>query len=92
MIRLYWTIVSCKDLSVKKWLWEEEQYPDFPYKAEQKIAIETFIEEIMASSAIEGEYLNYDSVRSLVRKRLDQNFNLGEGSSTQTESMISHSG
>jgi Fic family protein len=95
---------------VKKWLWEEEQYPDFPYKAEQliniiddtaqnlgklstlieildhpkeqKIAVETFIEEIMASSAIEGEYLNYESVRSSVRKRLDQNFNLGQDSST----------
>jgi Fic family protein len=95
---------------VKKWLWEEKRYPDFPYKAEQlidtidntaqnlgklstliemldhskeqKIAIETFIEAIVANSAIEGEYLNYESVRSSVRKRLDQTFNLGEDSST----------
>jgi Fic family protein len=95
---------------MKKWLWEYERYPDFPYQAEtlideidntaqhigrlstlieildqskeQNIAVETFIEEIIATNAIEGEYLNYDSVRSSVRKRLDKNFNLGEDSST----------
>ena len=95
---------------MKKWLWEDEQYPNFPYQAEavineidntaqnigklstlieildqtkeQNIAVETFIEEIIASNAIEGEYLNYDSVRSSVRKRLDKSFNLGEDSST----------
>ena len=49
---------------------------------EKNIAVETFIEEIIASNAIEGEYLNYDSVRSSVRKRLDNSFNLGEDSST----------
>lgn len=49
---------------------------------EQNIAVETFIEEIIASHAIEGECLNYDSVRSSVRKRLDKSFNLGEDSST----------
>jgi Fic family protein len=49
---------------------------------EQNIAVETFIDEIIASNAIEGEYLNYESVRSSVRKRLDKNFNLGEDSST----------
>ena len=95
---------------MKKWLWEYEQYPNFPYQAEilineiddaaqnigklstlveildqskeKNIAVEIFIEEIMASNAIEGEYLNYDSVRSSVRKRLDKSFNLGEDSST----------
>ncbi len=95
---------------MKKWLWEHEKYPSFPYKAElvineiditaqkigklstlidlldkakeNNIAIETFTEEIVASNAIEGEYLNYDSVRSSVRKRLDKSFNLGEDSST----------
>lgn len=93
-----------------KWLWENEQYPSFPYQAERiineiditsqktgklsalieildqskenDIAVETFIEEIISSNAIEGEYLNYDSVRSSVRKRLDKNFNLGEDNST----------
>ena len=49
---------------------------------EQNIVVETFIEEIIASNAIEGEYLNYDSVRSSVRKRLDKSFTLGEDSST----------
>jgi Fic family protein len=49
---------------------------------EQNIAVDTFVEEIIASNAIEGKYLNYDSVRSSVRKRLDKNFNLGEDSST----------
>jgi len=49
---------------------------------EQNIAVETFIDEIIASNAIEGEYLNYDSVRSSVRKRLDKSFNLGEDTST----------
>jgi Fic family protein len=95
---------------MKKWLWEKEQYPDFPYQAEkliniiddtsqdlgklttlieildqtkeQNIAVETFIEEIVANNAIEGEYLNYESVRSSVRKRLDKSFNLGDDSST----------
>lgn len=95
---------------MKKWLWEDARYPDFPYKSdilidiidttaqkigqlsalisildkakENNIAINTFIEEIIASNAIEGEFLNYDSVRSSVRKRLDKNFDLGEDSST----------
>ena len=89
---------------MKKWLWEYEKYPTFPYQAEDFInlidntaqnigklstlieildqskendlAMETFIEEIISSNAIEGEYLNYDSVRSSVRKRLDKSFNL----------------
>ena len=95
---------------MKKWLWEYEKYPSFPYQAEviineidntaqkigklstlieildqskeHNIAVETFIDEIIASNAIEGEYLNYDSVRSSVRKRLDKSFNLGEDTST----------
>ena len=95
---------------MKKWLWEYEKYPAFPYQAENLInlidktaqnigklstlieildqskennlAMETFIEEIISSNAIEGEYLNYDSVRSSVRKRLDKSFNIGEDSST----------
>ena len=49
---------------------------------EENIAVETFIEEIIASNAIEGEYLSYDSVRSSVRKRLDKSFNLSDDSST----------
>lgn len=110
MIRLEEIIVSLEDYTMKKWLWEYENYPAFPYKAEviineidttakkigklstlieildqtkeQKIAVETLIDEIIASNAIEGEFLNYDSVRSSVRKRLDKSFNLGEDSST----------
>ena len=95
---------------MKKWLWEHENYPHFPFCAdeiideidmsaqsagklsalidmldkakEQNIAVETFIEEIISSNAIEGEYLSYDSVRSSVRKRLDKSFTLGDDSST----------
>ena len=95
---------------MKKWLWEDARYPDFPYQAqelinaidntakkigqlsalitildkakENNIAIDTLIEEIISTNAIEGESLNYESVRSSVRKRLDKNFNLGEDSST----------
>ena len=80
---------------MKKWLWEYEKYPNFPYQAEiiineidttaqkvgklstlieildqtkeQNIAVETLIDEIIASNAIEGEFLNYDSVRSSER-------------------------
>ncbi len=95
---------------MKKWLWEDARYPEFPYQSdllinvvdttaqkigqlsalitildkakESNIAIDTFTEEIVATNAIEGELLNYDSVRSSVRKRLDKNFDLGEDSST----------
>ena len=95
---------------MKKWLWEDARYPDFPFRSdlliniiditaqkigqlsalvtildkakESNIAIETFTEDIIATNAIEGELLNYDSVRSSVRKRLDKNFDLGEDSST----------
>ncbi len=95
---------------MKKWLWEDVGYPDFPYRSdllinvidttaqkigrlsalisildrakESYIAIDTFTEEIIATNAIEGELLNYESVRSSVRKRLDNNFDLGEDSST----------
>jgi len=95
---------------MKKWLWEHENYPHFPFNAdaviddidmtaqsvgklsalidildktkEQNIALETFIEEIISSNAIEGEYLSFESVRSSVRKRLDKSFNLGDDSST----------
>lgn len=95
---------------MQKWLWEHENYPNFPYYAvdiiddidltsqsigklsfivemldsakEQNIKIETFIEEIVATHEIEGQYLNHDSVRSSVRKRLDATFDLGRDSST----------
>lgn len=95
---------------MQKWLWEHENYPNFPYHAEdiindidltsqsigklssivelldsakeQNVKIETLIEEIVATHEIEGEYLNHDSVRSSVRKRLDGDFDLGKDSST----------
>ncbi len=95
---------------MKKWLWEDARYPDFPYKAEllidtidstaQKIgqllslisildkgkestiSIETITEEIVANSAIEGEHLSYESVRSSVRKRLDASFDMSSDRST----------
>ena len=49
---------------------------------ETNIMIDTMIEEIISTNAIEGELLNYESVRSSVRKQLDNSFTLGEDSST----------
>ena len=46
------------------------------------IKIETSINEILASSAIEGEILSRDSVRSSVRKRLDDTFDYSNDRST----------
>ena len=46
------------------------------------IKIETSINEILASSAIEGEILSRDSVRSSVRKRLDDAFDYSNDRST----------
>lgn len=95
---------------MKRWIWEDERYPDFPYRLEElvdiidltaqkigqlsslitfldkakesSIAIDTLTEEIVANNAIEGEMLNFESVRSSVRKRLDMNFDLYKDSST----------
>ena len=95
---------------MKKWIWEDHRYPDFPYNAnnlidsidaasqkagqlhalisildrgkESSIAIDTITEEIIANSAIEGEQLSYESVRSSVRKRLDADFDLSQDRST----------
>jgi len=94
---------------MKRWLWEDVRYPNFPYNSnllidaidataqkmgqlsafisfldrakENDIAMDTFADEIMANSAIEGELLNLNSVRSSIRKRLDKNFDTKEDSS-----------
>ncbi len=51
-------------------------------KSITSIKIETSINEILASSAIEGEILSRDSVRSSVRKRLDDAFDYDNDRST----------
>ena len=96
--------------SIKKWVWQHENYPNFPYQKDKltelishieynrglldgmaklftqrdikEIEIDTLVEEAMNTSEIEGEYFRRDSVRSSVRKKLDETFNLEEDSST----------
>ncbi|HHH18963.1 MAG TPA: Fic family protein [Campylobacterales bacterium] len=96
--------------NIKKWLWQHERYPQFPYDQTQlthllssldynrglldgisklfreeeikEVEIEVLIEEAMNTSEIEGEYFRRDSVRSSVRKKLDETFSLDQDSST----------
>ena len=96
--------------SIRKWVWQHENYPDFPYQKDKlskiiaqidynrglldgvsklfteddikKIEIDTLVEEAINTSQIEGEYFHRDSVRSSVRKRLDESFSLDKDSST----------
>ena len=48
----------------------------------KEIEIDALIEESMQTSEIEGEYFKRDSVRSSVRKKLDEYFSLEQDSST----------
>ena len=48
----------------------------------KELEIEALIEEVLHTSLIEGEYLKRDSVRSSVRKKLDNLFSHDEDSST----------
>ncbi|CAA6816531.1 MAG: Fic family protein [uncultured Sulfurovum sp.] len=54
------------------------------------LVIDASINEILESSEIEGEILSRDSVRSSVRKKLDENFDYGNDSSTRhTDGLVS---
>ncbi|CAA6799804.1 MAG: Fic family protein [uncultured Sulfurovum sp.] len=104
--------------SIKKWLWQHEEYPNFNYvhstlnpllskasrntgrlegaiyglndKNINSLIIDASINEILESSEIEGEILSRDSVRSSVRKKLDENFDYGNDSSTRhTDGLVS---
>ena len=54
----------------------------FVEKDIKEIEIDALIEESIHTSEIEGEYFKRDSVRSSVRKKLDENFSLEQDSST----------
>jgi len=97
--------------SIKKWVWQHEKYPNFPYQKDnltkyisqieynrgqldgmaklftqkdiKEIEIDTLVEEAINTSLIEGEYFRRDSVRSSVRKKLDETFTFEEDSSTR---------
>lgn len=94
----------------KKWVWQHENYPNFPYSNAEldallsevsrntgvlegtlntlssnsttTIQIDAVTNEILASSEIEGEILSRDSVRSSVRKWLDETFDYSKDKST----------
>jgi len=51
-------------------------------KDQDKIKIDLLTSEIVSTSAIEGEHLSRDSVRSSIGKRLDSSFNEGQDKST----------
>ena len=96
--------------NIKKWVWQHENYLNFPYQKEKlsqliskieynrglldgiaklftendikKVEIDTLVEEAINTSEIEGEYFHRDSVRSSVRKKLDESFTFDEDSST----------
>jgi len=96
--------------SIKKWIWQHDDYPTFNYeqsalkrlfleisrnigrlegavsglngKSMNSLLIDASIDEIVQSSEIEGEILSRDSVRSSVRKKLDEAFDYVDDSST----------
>jgi len=51
-------------------------------KEQDSIKIDLLTSEIVSTSAIEGEHLSRDSVRSSIGKKLDSNFNKGQDKST----------
>jgi Fic family protein len=97
--------------SIKKWVWQHDEYPNFNYKQSflnplllkvsrntgrlegtiyglndkniNSLVIDASINEILQSSEIEGEILSRDSVRSSVRKKLDETFDYVNDSSTR---------
>ncbi len=97
-------------VSIKKWIWQHELYPDFRYdktslidllvKVEynhgilngivkafneeeiQKIEVEALLNEAVNTSLIEGEYLQRESVRASLLKRLSSKYDVEKDSST----------
>ena len=103
--------------SVKKWVWQHENYPNFNYKQSalnsllskvsrhtgrlegaiyglndkniNSLVIDASVNEILQSSEIEGEILSRDSVRSSVRKKLDESFDyLNDSSTRHTDGLV----
>jgi len=105
------------DKSIKKWIWQHDEYPTFQYKRDEieellkhleykrgvldgvakffnqndikNIEIETLLNEAIYTSEIEGEYLQRESVRASLMKRLDKSFDKTKDSSThQTDALV----
>ncbi|SFV66355.1 Fic family protein [hydrothermal vent metagenome] len=103
--------------TIKKWVWQHENYPNFNYKQStlnslllkisrhtgrlegaiyglndkniNSLVIDASINEILQSSEIEGEILSRDSVRSSVRKKLDESFDyLNDSSTRHTDGLV----
>ena len=103
-------------MSIKRWIWQHQLYPTFPYDYKaldsiltqvahnigllkgkisilnknntNSIQIDTITNEIIASSKIEGEVLNRDSVRSSVCKKFKNSFNLKDKSTHHTDNLV----
>ena len=97
--------------AIKKWIWQHESYPNFPYHHSSlndillttsrnigrlegaisalndhninALVMDTSIDEIIQSSQIEGEILSRESVKSSVRKKLDETFDHNDDRSTR---------
>jgi Fic family protein len=97
--------------NTKKWIWESEQYPEFPHNKDKlldkigkiehlkgqidgilsfvseeeldAIEIVNITEEIMGTSAIEGEYLRRESVRDSVAKKINHTYHSSENHATR---------
>ena len=103
--------------NIKKWVWQHEKYPAFPYDKNQlkellisleykrglldgmakfftkrdrvDVEVNILTEEALNTSAIEGEYLQRDSVQSSLKKRLDREFSSFKDSAThQSDALV----
>ncbi len=103
--------------TAKKWIWQHESYPDFPYRRlaleeliseityyrgmlngisqvindrdRKDLGVEVLLNEAVNTSEIEGEYLQRDSVRASLYKKLDSGFTaLKDNSTHQTDALV----
>lgn len=103
--------------TAKKWIWQHESYPDFPFKRSaleeliseityyrgvlngisqvindrdrKDLEVEVLLNEAVNTSEIEGEYLQRDSVRASLYKKLDSRFtDLKDNSTHQTDALV----
>ena len=103
--------------NIKKWVWQHDNYPNFPYNKNQliellnnieyqrgmldgvskffskqdKVGVEVEIlsQEALNTSAIEGEYLQRESVQHSLQKKLDSSFSSSKDNSThQSDALV----